>query len=103
MNAPVLPFLRWTRQVAPACLLLAALPLRADNAASQIDAFPTFQSYIKISGQVPSINGDAAAFQARTRQPENGGVGIEDFYYARDLSKDASLQADGHAMAGSED
>ena len=74
MNAPVLPFLRRIRLVAPAGLLLAGLPLCGADAASQIDAFPTFQSYIKITGQAPSITGDKAAFQARTRQSENGGT-----------------------------
>ena len=103
MNVKVLQFIRRTSLVAPMGLVLAGVALRADTTASQIDAFPTFQSYIKISGQAPAITGDKAAFQARTRQPENGGAGIEDFFYAQDLSKDVSLQADGHAMVGTED
>ena len=84
----------------------AALALTTTRAAAvdaNADAFPTFESYIKITGQAASVTGNGAAYQTRTRQPENGGAGIEDLHYTRDLSKVTSLQFDGRALAGVED
>ena len=72
-------------------------------AADNTDAFPSFDSYIKISGQSASIKGDGAALQKRTGQNENYGVGIEEFYYGRDLTKSTAMTIQGRALGGTED
>ncbi len=79
------------------------LALSGARAATPTDAFPTFDSYIKISGQAPSITGDEAAFQKRLQQPQDGGAGIEDLHYTKDYGKDKTVTFDGRALAGSED
>ncbi len=83
-------------------LVLAGVHARAADPVTP-DAFPNFDSYIKISGQAASISGNSAAFQNRTRQPDNGGAGIEDLHIEKDLSKTSSLIIDGRALTGSED
>ena len=67
------------------------------------DAFPNFDSYIKVSGLGASISGDEAAFQKRTNLPSSGGFGIEDLHFGKDMSKTVNLVVDGHALSGSED
>ncbi len=67
------------------------------------DAFPNFDSYIKVSGYAASISGNEAAFQNRTQQNANGGAGIEDLHFAKDVAKDTSLVIDGRALIGAED
>ncbi len=80
--------------------IFSAQLLAADNS----DAFPAFDSYIKVTGQAASIKGDSSAFQARTGVSEfKDGVGIEDARYCRDLSKTTTLTIDGHALSGTED
>ena len=97
-----------TKTFSPLKVVLSALalPIAAGTllAADLSDAFPTFDSYIKVSGQAASIRGDASAFQAYTGQSEfRDGVGIEDLHYAKDLNKTTSLTIDGRALSGSED
>ena len=83
---------------------LALLASTRLSAADLSDAFPTFDSYIKVSGQAASIKGDASAYQARTGQSGfHDGAGIEDAYYSKDLNKTTTLTVDGHALSGSED
>lgn len=103
MHASILRIIRRASPVAAVVFTLACAQLLADDVSKQTDAFPVFDSYIKISGQAPSITGDKNAFQARARQSDDGSVGIEDFYYSRDLPKDVSLEIDGRALVGSED
>lgn len=67
------------------------------------EAFPTFESYIKVSGRPASISGNEAAFQRRTQADANGGLGIEDLHYYRDLNKTTSVTIDGRALTGVED
>jgi hypothetical protein len=81
----------------------AMLVLSGAQAALPTDAFPTFDSYIKISGQAPSITGNEAAFQKRLQQPQDGGAGIEDLHYTKDFGKDKTVTFDGRALTGSED
>jgi len=86
--------------------LLAGLMIAlvgAQGATLPGDAFPTFDSYIKISGQAPSITGDAAAFQRRLQQSESGGAGIEELHYTKDFDKNKTITFDGRALTGSED
>jgi hypothetical protein len=86
-----------------AALVLPASRTFAAGAPADADAFPTYDSYIKISGESPFITGDAAAFAARTDLPSYGTYGIEDFLLTKDLPDNASLKVSGHAMDGSDD
>src|SRR5579885_3179949 len=92
--------------VSPAALLVGAAlmvaPARAQNKAES-DAFPNYDSYIKITGQAAKVTGNEAAFQNRTRQPSDGGAGIEDLHFSKDLDKTTTLTVDGKALAGVED
>ena len=83
-------------------LVLAGAPARGADKA-QADAFPNFESYIKVSGQAADITGNKAAFQNRTARPSDGGVGLEDLHITKDLSKTSTLVIDGKALTGSED
>ena len=104
MNAKPLHFIRSAGLVAGAMVALSCPRLAgADKTAVSGDAFPLFDSYIKVSGQGATITGDGAAFQSRTKLPQDGGVGIEDFHYSKDTSKDVTLTIDGRALTGSED
>lgn len=99
MQAKLFRSLRNTSLVAG---LIVALP-GIYAAPPPTDAFPSFDSYIKISGQAASITGDEAAFQKRLQQPQNGGAGIEDLHYTKDFDKDKTVTFDGRALSGSED
>lgn len=84
----------------------AALALGAAGAKAQstdADAFPSFESYIKISGEAPWMTGDRAAFATRADTPNTGAVGIEDLYYTKDLPNNSTVTFDGHGLAGSDD
>ena len=81
----------------------ALLALSGARAQTPSDAFPTFDSYIKITGQNASVNGNEAAFQRRLQQSKGGGVGIEDLHYSKDLDETNTLVFDGHAMDVSDD
>ncbi|MBI4624351.1 MAG: hypothetical protein HY736_14190 [Verrucomicrobia bacterium] len=100
--------LRVTGLLAGAALALSSVPVFGAAAAGQPgtspneDAFPNYESYIKITGQAASISGDGAAFQNRVRQPENGGGGIEDLHVSRDVSKTTTVTIDGRALTGAE-
>ncbi len=88
---------------AAAALALPGFRAAADDAPSQADAFPSYESYIKISGQAPWISGDDAAFANRTGTPSSGSAGIEDLYYTKDLSDSTTLTINGRALAGVDD
>lgn len=96
------PLFRSAGLLTGAWLIAAGVPVRAADKANA-DAFPNFESYIKITGQAAAINGNDAAFQNRTKQPSDGGVGIEDLHLSKDLSKTTTLVIDGKALSGSED
>jgi len=85
---------------------VAALSLARASAAdapAQADAFPTFESYIKVSGQSPWITGDSAAFATRNSTPSTGSGGIEDLYYTKDVTNDSTIKINGRALGGSDD
>ncbi len=86
-----------------AALSLTAPRAAGADAATQADAFPNYESYIKVSGQTPWVTGDPAAFMNRTQTPSTGAAGIEDFYYSKDLTEDTTLTIDGHALGGVDD
>ena len=85
--------------------MLAAPSIRAaaNDTPGQADAFPDFESYIKISGQTPFITGDTAAYASRAGTPSSGAAGIEDLYYTRDLNDTTTLTVNGRALAGTDD
>lgn len=88
---------------AGAALALPGPRLAAASTPAEADAFPTYESYIKVSGEAPFITGDTAAFATRSGVPSNGTYGIEDLYFTKDLDKDVNMKVNGHAMDGSED
>src|SRR5471032_1529840 len=103
MHATIFSFRRSAGLVcAGAFLALSAIRAAAADPA-QADAFPNYDSYIKISGQAPFITGDSAAFATRAGTPTAGSGGIEDLYYSKDLSKDSTLTFNGRALAGTDD
>ncbi len=101
MKNILFPFNRCAGIAGGALLLLGALSVRADK--PEADAFPTYESYIKISGQAADIHGDKAAYANRARTSSDGGAGIEDLHVAKDLSKSTTIVIDGKALTGSED
>ncbi len=103
MNLTSHSLFRGAGLLAGAALVCGGLAARAADQAASGDAFPTFESYIKLTGQAAAISGNEAAFQTRAKQPKNGGAGIEDLHYARDLKDGVSVQFDGRALAGTED
>jgi hypothetical protein len=88
---------------AGAALALTTLRLKAAPAPTDTDAFPSYDSFIKISGESPFITGDGASFAQHAGVPSNGTYGIEDFFYTKDLAKDTTVKVAGHAMDGSDD
>ena len=95
------------RSAALACAgaALAAPVIRAagDDAPAQADAFPSFESYIKVSGQNPWVSGDHAAFATRTGVPTIGTGGIEDLFYSKDINDKNTVTVNAHAIGGAED
>jgi hypothetical protein len=84
--------------------LLACTGLIAHGAdKANADAFPNFESYVKISGQAAAVSGSDSTFQNRTRQSSTGGAGIEDLHIVKDVSKTTTATIDGKALVGSED
>ena len=102
MKTLFFPIIRSAGLLSGALLIGAGVTARAADTASA-DAFPAFESYIKVSGQSQYIDGNQNAYQSRTKQALPGAAGIEDFHYAKDLSKSTTMVIDGKAMAGSED
>src|SRR5215217_8227698 len=83
-----------------AALVLTAARL---SAAAPTDAFPTFENYIKLSGQTPWVSGNSAAYQKRTQTRADGSAGVEELHLSRDAGKDTTVTVDGRALAGAED
>ena len=83
--------------------LLASLALVVGvNAASTVDLFPNYESYIKITGQAASVSGSPSAFARRLQMPENGSYGIEALRVNREIDDKTSVSVEGKAMLGSE-
>ncbi len=102
MKVNLSDFIRPAGLLAGGLLILTGSPAFAADPLPS-DAFPNFDSYIKISGQAASISGNEAAFQKRNALPSGGGIGIEDLHFSKDLSKTVTTVVDGRALTGSED
>jgi hypothetical protein len=103
MKTLIFPIIRRAGLLSGILLVCAGSSARAEDNTSS-DAFPAFESYIKVSGQAPiMVTGNKNAFQTRTREASPGAAGIEDFHYAKDLSKATTMVIDGKALTGSED
>jgi hypothetical protein len=75
----------------------------AADAPTNADAFPSYESYIKVSGQTAWISGDDASYAARQSTPTWGSFGIEDFNFTKDLNDATTLTVNGHALSGTDD
>jgi hypothetical protein len=91
------------RQPVGALFILSGLFAQGADKANSVDAFPNFESYVKISGQAAAVTGSDSTFQNRTRRSADGGVGIEDLHIVKDLSKTTTATIEGRALVGSED
>src|ERR1700691_3937995 len=85
---------------AGAALVFSGAQQAAADDSTQADAFPTYESYLKVSGQSPWITGDSAAFATHTGTPSVGSGGIEDFFYTKDISNDTTVKVAGRAIEG---
>lgn len=72
------------------------------NAASTVDLFPNYESYIKITGKAASVTGSPSAYARRMQMPENGSYGIEALRVNREIDDKTSVAIEGKAMLGSE-
>ncbi len=103
MRTSISPY-RHGIQLACALAALALPAARAADAPAEADAFPTSESYIKVSGTAPVITGDRAAFATRSDVPNSTGTfGIEDLFYTKDLNDTSTVQVNGRALDGSDD
>jgi len=105
MHANRLSLLRAAGLLAGAMLTLPCVHAADPNpssTATDTDAFPVFDNYIKLSGQNAWVSKDKPAFQADTKNANGASGGIEDFRFEKDPTKDISIKTDGHAIGGSE-
>jgi len=103
MKANLPNLTRTTRFATGTFLLCTGILAHGAEKAPATDALPLFESYIKVTGQAAAISGDKSAFEARAKQPANGGVGIEDLHIVKELSKTTTGTMDAHALTGAED
>jgi hypothetical protein len=82
---------------------LALTASRSSAASTPTDDFPTYESYIKLSGQTPWVRGNSASYQKRTQTAADGSAGIEDLHFTRDVAKNTTLLLEGRALTGAED
>jgi hypothetical protein len=94
------PRTRWSATLALAFGLIGA-GLRADP--KDTDAFPTYDSYIKVSGLAPSVTGNGASYAQRAQTPDWGSYGIEDMHLSKDLDDATNMIINGRALVGAED
>jgi hypothetical protein len=103
MHANIFTLRRGASVFASVALALCGVHSLADPTPKLADAFPVFDSYIKVSGRSASVTGDAAAYAKRFQTPDNGSYGIEALHFNNDVSKDTTLVLDGRALSGAED
>ena len=100
MHATALSLPLGARRLAALALSLSLTGSLLRAAPKDADAFPTFDSYIKVSGQAADVTGNGAAYAERAHSPEAGSYGIEDMHYYKDVDETTSLTFDGRAMFG---
>jgi len=83
-------------------VLFAFAPAWA-GAAEEADAFPVFESYIRVTGRAPDVSGSDTAYQTGTREYHNGAVGVEALHIYKDVSRTSAYEIDGRALFGAED
>lgn len=90
--------------VAGGLLALTSVAQADESSSSGADSMPEFtNNYITLSAQVSSPSGDKAAYQKDTRNYKTGVYGIEDMRIGKQLSKDSTMQFDGHLLTGTAD
>ena len=102
MKATFSTIVRGASLLAGASLALTAVTVRGSDKPLAPDAFPTFESYIKVTGQAPSVSGDEKAFQRSKQISSSGGIGIEDLHFINE-GKDLTTEINGKALTGTED
>jgi hypothetical protein len=60
-------------------------------------------NYIDLSAGGASVSGDTAAYQKRFDLNKNGYGGVDGFNFEKDLGRDTTLTANGHAIVGNQD
>lgn len=103
MHASPFTLPRSASRFAGLALALCLTGVGLSAATKDTDAFPTFESFIKVSGKAPSVTGNPAAFAERFHAPETGSYGIEALHLSRDLDKTTNVVIDGKALVGAED
>lgn len=103
MNHQTFSSVRSAALLASVALGLVAAPLRGADKKTPSDAFPLFESYIKITGRAPSVSGHDSSFARRLQMPDNGTYGIEALHYSKDTSDATNVTFDGKALTGAED
>jgi hypothetical protein len=103
MNQNTLTSFRSTALLACVALGFAVAPIQGADKKIPSDAFPLFESYIKITGQAPSVSGKDSSYARRLQMPANGTYGIEALHYSKDASDNTTVTFDGRALSGSED
>ena len=104
MNLNTFTSLRSAGLFASLALVFIAAPVQgADKPVAQADAFPLFESYVKITGLAPSVTGKDSSYARRFQAPANGSYGIEALHYAKDVSDNTNVSFDGRALTGAED
>jgi hypothetical protein len=99
MNVNFLSLLRGVGLAAGAALLCSG---SFAAAAAAGDTQPESQSYIKLSGRAADTKGSEASQAARTQEPKHG-VGIEELFYTKELTKTTTVVLEGRALDGAED
>ncbi len=103
MHAKFISLRRNAGLIAGLGLALCSVGAVRGAAAKEADAFPTFDSYIKITGKAASVSGNEASYAERARTPESGAYGIQALHLSKDYPKDVTLEVDGKALLGAED
>ena len=89
--------------IAGLALALGSVGAKAATTAKEADAFPVFDSYIKVGAIGTDLSGNEAAFQKRTGVSKSTSFGIEDLHYTKELDKDTTMTVDGRALYSAED